>query len=78
MKTMLCWQLTALSKYIIFNKYTIHFMNDRFLKKTVANKLLNGTTGAVGDIHCHHAKQFTVFSSCSIICNAIQFRITNE
>ncbi len=24
----------------------------------VANKLLNGTTGAVGDIQRHHAKQF--------------------
>ncbi len=30
----------------------------RFLKKTVANKVLNGTTGAVGDIQRHHAKQF--------------------
>ncbi len=29
-----------------------------FLKKTVANKLLNRTTGAVGDIQRHHAKQF--------------------
>ncbi len=30
-----------------------------FLKKTDANKLLNGTTGAVGDIqHHHHAEQF--------------------
>ncbi len=30
----------------------------RFLKKTVVNKLLNGTTGAVWDIQRHHAKQF--------------------
>ncbi len=29
-----------------------------FLKKTVADKFLNGTTGAVGDIQRHHAKQF--------------------
>ncbi len=29
-----------------------------FLNKTVANKLLNGTTGAVGDIQRHLAKQF--------------------
>ncbi len=29
-----------------------------FLKKTVANKLLNGTTGTVRDILRHHAKQF--------------------
>ncbi len=29
----------------------------RFLKKTVAIKLLNATTGAVGDIQ-HHAEQF--------------------
>ncbi len=29
-----------------------------FLKKTVANKLLNGTTGAVGDIKRHHGEQF--------------------
>ncbi len=28
------------------------------LKKTVANKLLNGTTGAVGDIKHHHTEQF--------------------
>ncbi len=30
----------------------------RFLKKTVADKLLNGTTGAVGDIIRHYAKEF--------------------
>ncbi len=29
-----------------------------FLKNTVANKLLNGTTGAVGDIQRHHAEWF--------------------
>ncbi len=29
----------------------------RFLKMTVANKLLNGTTGAVRDIQRHHAEQ---------------------
>ncbi len=32
----------------------------RLLKKTVANELLNGTTGAVGDIQRHHAKYFPV------------------
>ncbi len=36
----------------------IFFKPLRFLKMTVANKLLNGTTGAVGDIQRHHAKQF--------------------
>ncbi len=46
-----------------------------FLKKTVAYKLLNGTTGTVKDIQRH---QFTVFYSCSIICNTINCRITNE
>ncbi len=34
------------------------FLNLCFLKKTVANKLLNGTTGVVGDIKRHHAEQF--------------------
>ncbi len=35
----------------------IFFKLLRLLKKTVDNKLLNGTTGAVGDIQCHHAEQ---------------------
>ncbi len=44
-------------------KHQLHPTRDffkllRFLKKTVANKLLNGTTGSVGDIQCHHAEQF--------------------
>jgi len=29
-----------------------------FFKKTVANKLLNGTTGAVGVIQRHNAEQY--------------------
>ncbi len=33
-----------------------------FLKKKVANKLLNGTTCAIWDIQRHHAKQFIVVS----------------
>ncbi len=36
----------------------IFFKRLRFLNKTIANKLLNGTTGAVGDIQRRHAKQF--------------------
>ncbi len=34
------------------------FKRLRLLKKTVANKLLKGTTGAIGDIQRHHAEQF--------------------
>ncbi len=36
------------------------FLTVTFLKKekTVANKMLNGITGAVGDIKHHHAEQF--------------------
>ncbi len=77
-------KLKILSHFIVrHEKHQLHYTPDlflvvTFLKKTVANKLLNGTTGAVGDIQRHHAKQFTVFSSCSIICNTINFRITNE
>ncbi len=33
-----------------------------FLKKTVANKLLNWTTGAVGDIKHYHAERLAIYS----------------
>ncbi len=36
------------------------------LKKTVANELLNGTTGAVGDIQHHHVKYFPVVETSVI------------
>ncbi len=65
--------LKILSRFILRHKthqYTTQFFKLlRFLKKTVANKLLNRTTGAVEDIQRHHAKtfdQFPVFSSCSV------------
>ncbi len=57
-------KLNILSRYILRHKthqlhHTRHcFKLLRFFKKIVANKLLNGTTGAVGDIQRHHAKQF--------------------
>ncbi len=35
--------------------FTVTFLKN---EKTVANKMLNGTTGAVGDIKHHHAEQF--------------------
>ncbi len=38
-----------------------------FLKKTVANKLLNGITGAVGDIKRHRAEQFINLQYFSIV-----------
>ncbi len=54
-------ELKILSRFILRHK--THHTHDffkllRFLNKTFANKLLNGTTGAVGDIQRHHAKQF--------------------
>ncbi len=57
-------KLKILSRFILRHKphqlaHTRDFLKLlRFLKKTVANKLLNGTTGAVWDIQHHHAKQF--------------------
>ncbi len=57
-------KLKILSRFILRHKtHQLHYTRDffklsRFLKKTVANKLLNGTTGAVGDIQRHHAEQF--------------------
>ncbi len=57
-------KLNILSRYILRHKtHQLHHTRDcfkllRFFKKIVANKLLNGTTGAVGDIQRHHAKQF--------------------
>ncbi len=56
-------RLKILSRFILRHKtHQLHATRDffkllRFLKKTVANKLLNGTTGAVGDIKRHHAEQ---------------------
>ncbi len=57
-------RLKILSHFILRHKtHKLHHTRDifkllRFLKKPFANKLLNGTTGAVRDIQCHHAKQF--------------------
>ncbi len=57
-------KLKILSHFILRHKtHQLHHTRDfykllRFLKKTIANKLLNGTTGGVGDIQRHHAKQF--------------------
>ncbi len=44
----------------------IFFKLLRFLKK-VANKVLNGTTGAVGDIQRHHAEQCIHFQYFPIV-----------
>ncbi len=55
-------KLKILSRFILRHKtHQLHHTRDffkllRFLK-TVANKLLNGSTGAVGDIQHHHAKK---------------------
>ncbi len=57
-------KLNILSRFILRHKThqlhpTPYFLKLlRFLKMTVANKLLNGNTGAVGDIKRHHAEQF--------------------
>ncbi len=57
-------RLKILSRFILQHKtHQLHLTRDffkllRFLKMTVANKLLNGTTGAVGDIKRHHTEQF--------------------
>ncbi len=57
-------KLKILSRFKLRHKNTsytiflIFFKLLRFLKKTVANKLLNGTTGAVRDVQRHDdAKQ---------------------
>ncbi len=58
-------KLKILSHFVLRHKtHQLHHTCDFLkllclLKKTVANKLLNGTTGAVGDIKRHHAEQFT-------------------
>ncbi len=44
-------------KHTSYTLLVIFFKLLRFLNKTIANKLLNGTTGAVGDILRRHAKQ---------------------
>ncbi len=46
----------------------------RFFKKTVASKLLNGTTGTVGDIQRHHAEQCINLQYFPVV---VHFRITN-
>ncbi len=57
-------RLKILSRFILRHKtHQLHHTRDffkllPFLKKTVGNKLLNGTTGAVGDIKRHHGEQF--------------------
>ncbi len=57
-------RLKILSRFILRHKtHQLHHTRDFFkllrcLKMTVANKLLNGTTGAVGDIQRHHAEHF--------------------
>ncbi len=57
--------LKILSRFILRHKtHQLHPTPDffellRFLKKTVANKLLNGTTGTVRDIKRHNAEHFT-------------------
>ncbi len=61
-------KLKILSRFILRHKtHHLHHTRDfikllLFLKNTVANKLLNGTTGAVGDIKRHHAEQFINYS----------------
>ncbi len=57
-------RLKILSRFILRHKtHQLHSTRDlfkllNFLKMKVANKLLNGTTGAVGDIQRHHAEHF--------------------
>ncbi len=57
-------KLKILSRFILRHKtHQLHPTRDffkllHFLKKTVVNKLLNGTTGAVRHIKRHHAEQF--------------------
>ncbi len=61
-------KLKILSRFILWHKthQLLHtrdfFKLLRFLKKTVAKKLINGTTGAVGDIQHHHAKRLSIYS----------------
>ncbi len=53
--------LEILSRFILRHKtHPLHHTQDffkllHFLKKTVANKFLNGNTGAVGDIQRDHS-----------------------
>ncbi len=62
-------KLKMLSRFILQHKthqlhhtLVIFFKQVRFLNKTVANKLLNGTTGAVGDIKHHHTERLSIYS----------------
>ncbi len=54
-------------KHTSYTPLVIFFKLLRFLKNTVANKLLNGTTGAVGDIKRHHAEQFINLQYFSVV-----------
>ncbi len=57
-------RLKILSRFILRHKtHQLHPTRDFlkllcFLKKMVAKKLINGTTGTVGDIKRHHAERF--------------------
>ncbi len=60
-------KLKIISRFILRHKtHQLHHTRDffkllRFLKKTVANKLINGTTCAVGDIQRHHTKLLSMY-----------------
>ncbi len=66
-------KLKILSRFILRHKsHQLHPTRDvfkllRFFKKTVANKLLNRTTGAVWDIEHHHAEQFINFQYFRVV-----------
>jgi len=58
------------SRYFHVLFYDIKYISNRLhlflkllhlLKKAVANKSLNGTTGVVEDIKCHHVEQVNSF-----------------
>jgi len=61
-------KLQILSCFILRHKtHQLHHTSDvfkllHFLKKMVANKLLNWTTGAVGDIKHYHAERLAIYS----------------
>ncbi len=79
-------KLKILSRFILRHKtHQLHHSRDflfkkllRFLK-TVANKLLNGTTGAVGDIKRHLALNWTFINLqyLPVVVCTINFIITN-
>ncbi len=61
-------KLKILSRFILWHKtHKLHHTSDffkllRFLKKTLASKLLNGTTGTLWDIKRHHAERLSIYS----------------